>query len=221
MLKRQIGYVMLACFVAVMVGVLMLDDPATRQAEMLAFGATLQAERPLVLFPEVTDPAEIDGIEVLDVTTGKGILVMRDMAGAWYAPDIPDVQQGIAAQDVNQQVIESAAAAIKVLATPDWYDATTGNLALFGLQPEPAYRFRFRGHDAADRTYEAIVDIGAANPDNMAYYVYVNVTSGQNQRIYLINKQIVDIVLNMLTETRLTPTSDEPPANGGTATPVP
>jgi hypothetical protein len=94
-------------------------------------------------------------------------------------------------------------------------------MALYGLQPAPAFRFRFRGHDAAQRTYEAVVDIGDANPDNVAYYVYVNVTSGQNQRIYLINKQIVDSVLNMLTETRLEPTSDESPTGGGTPTSLP
>lgn len=221
MLKRQMSYVVLVCFVAVMVGLLMLDDPATKQADMLAFRATLQAERPFVLFPEVTDPAAIDGIEVLDVTTGRGILVMRDTAGVWYAPDIPGVQQGIAAQDINQPVVEDAALAIRLLATPDWYDATTDNLTLFGLKPQPAYRFRFQGHDTAGRTYEAIVDIGDANPDHVAYYVYVNVASEQNQRIYLINKQIVDLVLNMLTETRLTPASDELPADEGTATPLP
>ena len=221
MLKRQMSYMVLICFAAVMVGLLMLDDPATKQAEMLAFGATLQAERPLVLFPEVADPAEIDGIEVLDITTGKGILVVRDTAGVWYAPDILDVQQGIAAQEVNQQVVANAAAAIGMLATPDWYDATTDNMTLFGLKPQPAYRFRFQGHDASHRTYEAIVDIGDANPDHVAYYVYVNVSSGQNQRIYLINKQIVDLVLNMLTETRLTPTSEELSADDGTATPLP
>jgi hypothetical protein len=204
-----------------MVGILMLDDPATRQAEMRAFEATLQALRELVLFPEVTDPSQIVGIEVLDVATGKGILVMRDTAGLWYAPDIADVQQGIAAQEVNQEIVENAAAAIRVLYASEWYDATAENMTRFGLQPAPAYRFRFRGHDAAQQTYEAVVDIGDANPDNVAYYVYVNVTSEQNQRIYLINKQIVDSVLNMLTETRLEPTSDEPPAGGGTPTPLP
>jgi hypothetical protein len=94
-------------------------------------------------------------------------------------------------------------------------------MTLFGLRPQPAYRFRFQGHDAANRTYEAIVDIGDANPDNVAYYVYVNGSSEQNQRIYLINKQIVDLVLNMLTETRFTQTSDESPADDGTATPLP
>jgi hypothetical protein len=221
MLKRQMSYMVLICFVAVMVGLLMLDDPAAKQTEMLAFGATLQAERPFVLFPEVTDPAQISGMEVLDVAAGKGILVMRDSAGLWYAPDIPDVQQRIAAQDVNQQVVENAALAIRMLYTPDWYDATTDNMTLFGLRPQPAYRFRFQGHDAANRTYEAIVDIGDANPDNVAYYVYVNGSSEQNQRIYLINKQIVDLVLNMLTETRFTQTSDESPADDGTATPLP
>jgi hypothetical protein len=221
MLKRQISYMVLACFAAVMVGILMLDDPATRQAEMHAFEATLQALRELVLFPEVTDASQIVGIEVQDVTTGKDILVMRDTAGLWYAPDIPDIQRETAAQEVDQQVVENAAAAIRVLYASEWYDATAENMALYGLQPAPAFRFRFRGHDAAQRTYEAVVDIGDANPDNVAYYVYVNVTSGQNQRIYLINKQIVDSVLNMLTETRLEPTSDESPTGGGTPTSLP
>jgi len=221
MLKRRMSYMVLVCFVAVMVGLLMLDDPATKQAEMLAFGATLQAERPFVLFPQVTDAAQLKRIEVVDFTTGQGILVLRDTAGLWYAPDISGVQQGVAAQGVNQQVVENAALAIRMLAAPEWYDATTDNMTLFGLKPQPAYRFRFQGHDAADRTYEAIVDIGDANPDNVAYYVYVNVSSEQNQRIYLINKQIVELVLNMLTETRLTPASDELPADGGTATPLP
>ena len=222
MLKRQVGYVLLAGFAAMMVVMLMLDDPATRQAQMRIFSATLQAEQPLVLFPELLDPAQVDGIEVLDVTTGKGILVVRDERGLWYAPSIADVQASIAAEDVDQLLIEKAATAFMLFTADQTFEATSENRERFGLRPEPAYRFRFRMHDATGQTYETIIDIGDTNPENVAYYVYVDTVSANNQRVYLIRKQAVDYLLNMLNEPiQAQPALDESPMDSEVTTPVP
>ncbi len=222
MLKRQVGYALLAGFAAVMVVMLMLDDPATRQAQMQTFGATQQALRALVLFPELTDPAQVDGLEVLDVTTGKGILVVRDESSLWYAPTIAGIQTPIAAEDIDQLLVENAATAIMLLAAQQTYDATPENLARFGLEPEPAYRFRFRMHDADGQTYETTIDIGDTNPENVAYYVYVDAASDNNRRVYLIRKQAVNYFLNMLNESlRVKPALDGSPMDSEATTPVP
>ncbi len=222
MLKRQVSYGLLVGFAAVMVVRLMADDPVTRLAHMQDFSATQQALRSLVLFPELTDPAQVDGMEVLDVTTGKGILVVRDDSGLWYAPTIADIQPSIAAEEIDQTLVENAAAAIMLLAAQQTYDATPDTLERFGLQPEPVYKFRFRMRDATGQVAETTIDIGDTNPENVAYYVYVNMTSDENQRVYLVQKQAVDYLLTMLTESlRVEPALDGSPMDSEAATPVP
>jgi hypothetical protein len=219
MFKRQISMMVLAGFATVMVVILMLDDPASKQAEMLAFSATQQTLRENVLFSGVQ---QITGIEVLNGTTGKGILVMRDASGVWYAPAISGTQTEIPADQIDQTVAEQAAAKILLFNAEQRYDATSDNLTTFGLQPDPDYRIRFRGRDSAGQGVESVLDIGDTNPDRVAYYVYVNVESGQKQYIYLIDKQTVDIVLTMLTDSFLvTPALDALPTASEAATPVP
>lgn len=219
MFKRQISMMVLAGFAVVMVVILMLNDPASKQAEMSAFSATQQTLRENVLFSEVQ---QISGIEVLNGTTGKGILVMRDATGLWYAPAITDTQTAVPADQLDQTVAEQAAAAILLFTAEQRYDATSENLTTFGLQPEPDYRIRFRGRDSADQWVESVLDIGDTNPDRVAYYVYVNVESDQKRYIYLINKQTVDIVLTMLTDSfQVSPALDALPTASEVATPVP
>jgi len=201
---------------------LMLDDPAARQAQMQAFEATQQAQRPTVLFPQVTSSAQITGLEVLDVTAQKGILLMRDPQQMWYAPVIPGIQAGIPAEVLNQAVPEDAAAVIPYLATTQLFDATPDNLERFGLRPTPAYRFRFQGQDASGQTYQAVIEIGDANPDHVAYYVYVDAESMENQRVFLISTTLVDAILVMLSDSlQVGPTPDAAPMDNGTVTPVP
>ncbi|MBN2306032.1 MAG: DUF4340 domain-containing protein [Anaerolineae bacterium] len=222
--KRQLSYWLLAGFAAVMVIWLMLDDPETRQTQLLNLGATQQARRPVQLFPEVADPAHITGMEVLDVTGSTGILVMRDEQGMWYAPDIPGTQTRIEPDAINQSLVEDAATAITLLAAEQTYEATPENLQVFGLEPEPKYRFRFRMLDSDERVYEAALAIGDANPDNVAYYVYVPAAPEADQRVYLIPKQLVDFILNMLTDPiqiAPTPSSADNEADSEVATPVP
>lgn len=220
MLKRQLSYVLLAGFAVVMVVMLMLDDPQTRQNQMLDYNATQQALRPVQLFPEATDPAQIMGIDVLDVTTGKGILVIRNTEGLWYAPVISGTQARLDPTEINQAIVEDAAAAITLLGAEQTYDATPENFRIFGLEPEPSYRFRYRMLDAAGLAYEATVNVGDANPDNVAYYVYVEVASVADQRIYLIPKQLVDFILDIQAETlRIAPTAS--PVESDVVTSVP
>jgi hypothetical protein len=222
MLKRQLSYLLLAGFATVMVILLMLDDPATRQTQMLNFGATQQAARPVQLFPAITDPAEIMGIEVVNLASGTGQLVMRDEQGRWYAPELPDIQESIAAEELSQAAVESAAIAITLLGAEQTFEATPDNMVLFGLSPTPVFRFRFQGQDASGRTYEATVDVGNANPDNMAYYVYVEAVPDTEQCIYLIPKELLDFILDMDTETNLiTPTLAVESVESEDVTPVP
>lgn len=222
MFKRPMSYGVLASFAVVMVVILMLNDPARKQADLLTFRATQQALMERVLFPQFTSSAQINGIGVLDVTTEKGILVVRDSTGLWYAPAITNTQANIPADQVDQSTVEKAAAAILSFSAQQWFDATPENFKIFGLQPEPAYRLRFRASDAQNRVYESVLDVGDTNPNHVAYYVYVNVASGQNQRIYLIDKQTVDMVLTMLTGSiQATPTLDALPTASEAVTPVP
>jgi hypothetical protein len=222
MFKRQISMMVLVGFATVMVVILMLDDPASKQAEMLSFSATQQAQRENVLFAELQQSPGISGLDVLDVTTGKGILVMRDTAGLWYAPAILNTQTEIPTDQLDQTIIERAATAILLFTAEQRYDATPENLTLFGLQPEPDYRVRFRAQDSTGQWVESVLDIGDTNPDRVAYYVYVNVESEQDRYIYLINKQTVDIVLTMLTDSfQVIPTLDAQPTASEVATPVP
>ncbi len=222
MFKRQISMMVLVGFASVMVVILMLDDPASKQAEMLAANATQQAQRANVLFSGLQVSSQISGLEVLDVTTGKGILVLRDASQVWYAPAIPNTQAEIPAVQLDQEAVERAAAALLIFDAEQRYVATPENRVLYGLQPEPKYRIRFRAQDSSGQWAESVLDIGDTNPDSVAYYVYVNVESEQDQYIYLINKQTVDIVLTMLTDSfQTTSASDAQPTASEVATPVP
>jgi hypothetical protein len=210
---------MLAGFAAVMVAVLMLDDPADKLARLSQANAMLQAERPLSLFPQVTASAQIEGLEVLDVTGATGLLLVRNEQFLWYAPAIPGGQDEIGAERINQGLAEQAAASLLLMATRQWYDATPSNFEVFGLKPDPRYRFRFWGRDAAGQTYESVIlEIGDANPDHVAYYVWPQ----GDQRIYLIGREVVDLLLNMLTESiQTTATPETTPMDDGVTTPVP
>lgn len=220
MVKRQAGYIVLAGFAAVLVAGLMLDDPAAQQAQLLNYEATRQAELESVLYPELSRPAQIIGIDVLDVTTGTGRLVMRDESGLWYAPNISGIQDEIAATGINQPLVNEAAASLVLMAAEQWFDATPANLELFGFRPEPAYRCRFRATDSTGRPFESLIEVGDANPDHVAYYVYVD--SPERQRIYLIRKSIVDLLLNMLSASlQITPTPDVTPDTGEATSPGP
>jgi len=198
MVNHRAGYMLLLVLSAVILLLLMLDDPAIRLERMRAYEATLQAQRPLRLFAQIPNPEHVDGIEVLDVTTGKGLLLMREPGGVWYAPEIQGIQQPIAAEAINQHLVENAAAAIMLLAAEQQYEATADSLLRFGLQPAPAYRIRFRAHDASGATYEGLVDVGDTNPDNVAYYVYAQALPEADQRVFLVRKQIVDNILAIL-----------------------
>jgi hypothetical protein len=221
MLKRRMSFSMLVGFAVIMVAALMLEDPTGKQNEMLAFRATREAQRPLQLFPDI-QPEHIIGLEVLDVTASRGILVMRDERGLWYAPSIPGIQNAVAANLISQDLVEQAATAITYWGSEQWYEATALNLDSFGLSPAPRHRIRFRVRDASGRNYEATAEIGNANLDNVAYYVYIPATSDENQRIFLIPKQLVDFVLNMLSEPLLVPsTVDASTENSEVGAPVP
>jgi hypothetical protein len=215
MIKR---YLVLIGFAVGAVILLMLDDPATHQARLRDFSATREAQQQNILFPQLDDLLQITGIDVLDVTTGTGILMMRDDQNLWYAPEIPDIQPGIPVEYVNQYLVEGAAASFLQMSAEDTFEATPDNLARFGLQPQPQYRARARVRTTPDQTYEAVLDIGNANPDNMAYYVYAR----NDQRIFLIRAQTVDLLLNMLTEpVEFVPTPDASPLDSEVTTPVP
>ncbi len=222
MSRRWASYALLAACGVVMLVRLMRDDPATRQAERIAYSATQQALLAALLFPQVTSSAQVSGLEVLDVTAEKGILVMRTSDGLWYAPEIADTQSGLSADELDQYVVENAAAAITFLVADQTFDATSDNLERFGLSPQAAYRFRFRAQSATGETYEAIVDIGDANPDNVAYYVYVHADDPDSQRVYLIRKEIVNAILSLLSDSlRVVSTPDVAPATSEAMTPVP
>jgi hypothetical protein len=210
MAKHPISTLILIGFSIVMVALLMLDDPAQKQADMLAFGATQQAIAENLLFPAIEQSSQIIGIEVQDVTTGKGILVMRDEAGSWYAPAIAGGQEALAAGQIDQTLVEQAAGAFMLFWAEQYYEITPENLQLFGLEPKPRYRIRFRLHRADGKNYDAQLDVGNANLNDMAYYVYITAVSDQDRRIYLINKQTVDIVLTMLSELILAESAAEP-----------
>ena len=222
MVKRRTGYLLLAILAAVMLARLMLDDPAARLEQMRVFGATQQASQPPRLFPSLRDPAQVTGLEVLDVSAGRGILLVRDAEGLWYAPEIAAIQQPIAAESVNQVVAENAAAAIVLLAATQQYPANAANLALYGLAPAPAYRVRFQARDSAGSVYEGLFEIGDANPDHMAYYVYVHAQREADRHIFLIPRQTVDYLMAALTDLILVaPVLDDLPAETETTPSVP
>lgn len=199
MLNRTLAYGLLAGFALVMVVLLMLDNPAAQQAQMEQYSATVEAQQRLVPFPELGPAAQMTGIEVLDEATGAGLLVMRDEQGRWYGPKIAGIQEPMQPAALDQLVIEDAAAALLVLTAERDFDASIADLEAFGLRPTPAYRVRFRAITVTGEQVEAIFEIGNANPDNMGYYMYVLGGTSGNGRIYLIEKPLMDIVLDMLT----------------------
>jgi hypothetical protein len=209
--RHPVGYLVLVGFAAVMIVRLMANDPATHQALVEQVYATQQSQLPIALFPELIDhPEQIDRLEVLDVTTGTVILLMRNEQALWYVP------QGLVAEEINQELVEYAAAFITLMGAQQWYDATSDNFVLFGLQPQPAYLVRFMAHDAAGKSYQPVIlEIGDLNPDHVAYYVWPEGDS----RIYLIPNTIVDAVLSLVTQP-LTQ-NDESPAGTETSVPVP
>lgn len=220
MISQRTGYVLLAVLAVVMLVRLMLADPAAQLQTLRATATALQESRAFRLFPTLRSPAQLDGLEVLDVSTRKGILLMRQADGLWYAPEIAGVQAETAAGAINQITVENAAGAAMALAALDQYEVTAENLARFGLTPAPAYRIRFRARDGAGQAYEALIEIGNANPDNMAYYGYAH--SEAEQHIYLIRKQTVDMILDVLDDSVfLTPVLDESPAEIEAASPAP
>lgn len=222
MVKRRTGYLLLATLAAVMLARLMLDDPAQRLEQMRAYEATQQASRPTRLFPTLRDPAQITGLEVLDVSAGWGILLVRDAGGLWYAPELAAIQRPIAAESVNQVAAENAAAAIVLLAATQQYPASADSLALYGLAPAPAYRVRFQAQGGAGGVYEGLFEIGDANPDHMAYYVYVHAQREADRHIFLIPRQTVDYLMAALTDPTLAaPALGDLPAETDTTPSVP
>ncbi len=222
MVKRGTGYLLLAALAAVMLARLMLDDPAERLEQMRVYEATQQASQPTRLFSTLRDPAQVTGLEVLDVSAGRGILLVRDADGLWYAPEIAAIQQPIAAESINQVTAENAAAAIVLLAATQQYPASADNLALYGLAPAPAYRVRFQAQDSAGGVYEGLLEIGDANPDHMAYYVYVQAQREADRHIFLIPRQTVDYLMAALTDpTLVAPALDDLPAGTETTPSVP
>ncbi|MCL4239301.1 MAG: hypothetical protein KJ047_13750 [Anaerolineae bacterium] len=222
MVKRRTGYLLLAALAAVMLVRLMLDDPAQRLEQMRVYEATQEASRPTRLFATLRDPAQVTGLEVLDVSAGRGILLVRDAGGLWYAPEIAALQQPVAAESINQITAENTAAALVLLAATQQYPYSTDNLALYGLAPAPAYRVRFRAQDSASGFYEGLLEIGDANPDHMAYYVYVHAQREADRHIFLIPRQTVDYLVAVLTDPALVaPALDDLPAGIGTTPSVP
>jgi hypothetical protein len=205
MLKHRTGYLMLVGFAAVMVVLLALDDPTARPA------TSAESTQPVVvLFSELSSSAQIYAIEVQDVATGKDVLLMRDDQGWWYAPALNTNSSDIPAESINQTLIETAAEAIRLMATDQWYENTTENAAAFGLEPQPAYRIRFGARDTAGVSFAPVVlMVGDVNPDNVAYYVWPDT----DQRIYLISSYLMNPVLQLVTESiQVTPTPVESPS---------
>jgi len=217
--SRRTGYLLLTALAVVMLARLMLDEPATLQ-DLKAAGHAQQAGQPFRLFPTLRDPAQIEGLEVLNVSARRGILLMRQEDGRWYAPEIAGIQAAVTADAINQVFAENAATAAMVLAAISQYPATEDDLARYGLAPTPAYRIRFRARDSAGHAYEALIDIGNTNPDNVAYYGYAHTEA--DQHIYLIRKQTVDMILAVLDDPAfVAPVLDESPAETQATSPGP
>ena len=175
-------YGLLAGFVAIMVAALMLDKPNKLNT----------ITEPL--FPSIDDPTQIYQMEVLDVTRGRGILLVRDDAGLWYAPTVPDIQESLSSGDLDQVAVENAATAIWLMDGGQWYENTKSRQSSFGLAT-PDFFFQFRAREPNGRATESVVfQIGDVNPENATYYVWPQ----GDTRIYLIRKPIVDMLLNLL-----------------------
>ncbi len=221
MLKRSHGYALLMAVVAVMLLLLMLDDPEAHQRQLRDFQSTQQAVMARLLFPEVRRSAQVVGMDAVDVAAERGLLVMRSETGLWFAPEIADLQQARAPETLDQGALESAAAALSMLYADRELEAAPEELAQYGLQP-PRYRFRFRAQLASDpkQLLEATLEIGNLNPENVAYYMYISTAADENPHIYLIRRQTVDMLLSMLTASYSVNPSDESPMGGKLGTPV-
>lgn len=219
MQKHQVSYVLLCGFAAVIVLLLMLDDPAEQRALFAQAQATEQSQRAVMLFPELRNPTQIYGIEVLDIAAGKDILLMRGDQGLWYAPETGTGTAMIPAADIQQGMIEDAAFWINLMASEQWFDAVPANKTVFGFDPQPAYRIRFVAYDAESVSYAPVIlEVGDANPDNVAYYVWPQT----DQRIYLISREIVDPILRLVQEPiQIVPDPEALPAEDEATAPVP
>ncbi|NLX09685.1 MAG: DUF4340 domain-containing protein [Chloroflexi bacterium] len=196
MLKQQVGYSLLVGLAAVLIALLMLDDPAEQQALFMQVRATQQNQQLIVIFPELRSSTQIYGIEVLDVATGQDVLLMRDDQGLWYAPEMPDGQAEIPALQIDQPFVESAVLAINLLAAEQQYEFEPDDRSSFGLEP-PAYRIRFVARDSAGVSYAPVIlEVGDANPNDTAYYVWPQ----GGTHLYLIPKPTIDSLLRMLSE---------------------
>ena len=221
MLKRAYGYALLVAVGAAMLLLLMLDDPEAHQRQLRDFQATQQAAFAHLLFPELRRSAQVVGMEAVDVAAERGLLVMRDEAGLWYAPAIEGVQAEQPPDALDQSALESAAFALTTLWADRWFEVTPAELPRYGLQP-PQYRFRFRAQLADDpkELLEATLEIGDPNPENVAYYMYISTAANENLHVYLIRRQTVDMLLSMLTASFSVTPSDESPMGERSGTPV-
>ena len=199
-MSEKARYGLLVGFIAIMVVALMLDKPNAP--------ATISVP----LFPNIDSPVQIFQMEVLDVTTGRGILLVRDADGLWYAPTVPEIQVEILTSNLDQISVEDAATAIWLMDGSQWYEFNETRRVGFGLTT-PSYLFQFRARETDGRITESVIfEIGDVNPDNVAYYVWPQT----DKRIYLIRKPIVDMLLNLLNSPtsiapapELTPTGSE------------
>ena len=186
----------MACLAAVMVFLLMLDDPTTKLALFLQANETGLDQVPVVLFQEIESPAQIYGLDIQDVRQSRRIFVLRDDTGQWrvsQAGGIPDVEPGSA---LNQQPVELAAYAAGLMTATEWYDATPDALALYGLEPQPGYRIGLAARDTDGVTFlPVILEVGDSNPDLTAHYIWPQ----GDRRIYLIPDEILEPVLSLVT----------------------
>ncbi|NDJ78056.1 MAG: DUF4340 domain-containing protein [Chloroflexi bacterium] len=226
MLKHQAVYLLLIGFAAIMIVLLMLDDPAAKREELLTISATQQNQQTVYFFPEISSSTQVDGIEVLDNSTGESILLVKQ-AGLWYAPELPVTQTGevseaklasptidvklfsftlpplirvtqaeVPPSGIDQDQVNIAASAFRRMGSSQQFDASLENLQQYGLNPA-AYRVRFSIRDVDGNQYGSpIITIGDKNPENTAYYVWLE----GDQVVYLIDSRIVEPILSMLAE---------------------
>jgi hypothetical protein len=174
-------YALLIGFVVIMVVWLITDKPEVQKSTRL--------------FPDVLSAAQVTGINILDATTGIGLLLTRDNQEQWYVPEIKDIQDEIPADAINQGVIEQAALVVSRLYTDQQYEASTDNKERFGVEPNPSYLLQFQVRDSAGQQHTTVrLAVGDANPDNMAYYVWPE----GDPYVYLISRLIMEPLLNLI-----------------------
>jgi|SRR5690606_14447834 hypothetical protein len=186
MLRRPVMYALLAVFAGAMVLLLMLEDPSA--IDNLNAAAS-------VLFPQLSRAEHIERIEVRNVTQGTGVLLVRDGEGMWYAAQMPQFDDGLPADAIDQAAVEALALSITRLAAVDRFDATPDNLARFGVRPQPEYELQFAGRDITGRAFESVVfEVGDRNPDQVARYVWPR----DSEQVFLVE---VDFLLEQLSGT--------------------